>query len=431
MNVDEIKRIIVDQRAAIEEKFIFENIIEREFLEYCRKFIAHPNVFVLSGIRRSGKSVFSCLLVRGESFAYINFDDERLYGFEAKELNNVLEAFYGLYGDINYLILDEIQNVKGWELFVNRLRINKKVIVTGSNANMLSKELATYLTGRYVDFKVYPFSFREFLKYKNIEPDIYSTRSIAGIKNLLNDYIKTGGFPEVYSFGERFLISLYESIITKDVVLRYKIRYVKALKDMARLMITNYSSEVTFNKIKNILDVKSVHTVKNYFEYIESAFLIIKLERFSFKLKEQILAPKKVYVIDTGLIYSIGFQTGENKGKIIENVVAVELLRRKSHNPLIEVYYWKDHQQNEVDFVIKEKSKISQLIQVCYDIDDFKTKERELKGIKKASTELRCKNLLVITWEYEGEEESSEGNIVYKPLWKWLLQNPFPQPERS
>lgn len=420
MKIDEIKRIITDQKEAIEEKLSSENIIDREFLNYCKRFTTHPNVFLLSGVRRSGKSISSYLLFRGQKFAYINFDDERLYGLEAKELNNVLEAFYSLYGNVKRVILDEIQNIKGWELFVNRIRENKIVIVTGSNANLLSKELATYLTGRYVDFTIYPFSFREFLKYKNVAPNIYSTRSIAQIKNLLNEYIKTGGFPEVYKFDKKFLLSLYESIITKDVVLRYKIKYVKSLKDLARLFISNFSSEITFNKLKNILLVKSVHTVKNYFEYLESSFLVFKLERFSFKLKEQVLAPKKVYIIDTGLVNAIGFQSRESQGRIIENIVAIQLMRKKAENPLLRIFYWKDHQQKEVDFVIKD-TKVKQLVQVCYDIEDYNTKERELKALIKASTELKCKNLLVITWDFEGEEKIKSRKIIFKPLWKWLL----------
>jgi len=422
MEVEEIKRIVRDQREDLEEKLSSGDIIEREFLGYCKQFIAHPNVFLITGIRRSGKSVFSCLLFRGQPFAYINFDDERLYGFAARELNKVLEAFYGLYGDVKNIILDEIQNVEGWELFVSRIRENRKVIVTGSNANLLSREMATRLTGRYVEFAVYPFSFREFLKYRKTEADVYSTRSIAQAKNLLREYIKTGGFPEAYKFGEKFLVSLYESILTKDVVLRYRVRYVKSLKELAKLLITNFASEITFNKLKNILGVKSVHTVKNYFEYLELAFLAARLDRFSFKLKEHVLAPKKTYSIDTGLANAVGFQTNRNDGRLVENIVLVELLRKKSENPRLEVFYWKDHQQNEVDFVIKEGPKIRQLVQVCYDPSDFRTKERETKSLIRASAELKCKNLLAVTWDYEGEETAGGKKIAYLPLWKWLLQ---------
>lgn len=421
MNAEELKRIIVDQREALEEKMSSEKIVDREFLGYCRKFVAHPNVFLISGIRRSGKSTLSYLLYKGQNFAYINFDDERLYGLEARDLNNVLEAFYGLYGDVKNIVLDEIQNVGGWELFVNRIRESKKVIVTGSNANLLSKELATHLTGRYVEFTVYPFSFREFLKYKNAEPDVYSTKSIAKTKNLLGEYIKTGGLPEVYKFGEAFIVSLYESIITKDVVLRYRPKYVNSLKELARLMITNFSSEITFNKLKNVLNIKSVHTVKNYFEYLENAFLVIKLERFSFKLKEQVIAPKKIYAIDTALINAIAFKVRETEGKIIENVVAIELMRKKSENGTLEIFYWKDYQQNEVDFVIKERQKVTQLIQVCYNTNELNTKERELSALEKACRDLKCGNLLVITWDYENVEWYKGKEIKFVPLWKWLL----------
>ena len=422
MQVEELKKIITDQKEAFEEKMSSGSIIERDFLEQCKKYVARPNVFLLTGVRRCGKTVASYLLFKGNAFARINFDDERLYGLEAKELNKVLEAFYGLYGDVDNIILDEIQNVDGWELFANRMRENKKIIVTGSNASLLSKELGTRLTGRYVDFTAYPFSFREYLMYFNETPDIYSTKSIAQIKNRLQDYIKAGGFPESYAFGEKALISLYESILTKDIVLRYNIKYIKSLKDMSRLLVANFSSEMTFNKLKNVLGLKSAHTVKNYFEYFESAFLFFKLERFSFKLKEQIIAPKKIYVIDTGLINAVGFQVGKNDGRFIENIVAIELMRKKSENPLIDVFYWKDYKQNEVDFVIKGREKIMQLIQVCYNIDSYGAKERELKALLAASKEFRCKNLLVITWDFEAEEKFNGMRIIYIPLWKWLLQ---------
>lgn len=424
MDIDEIKGIIIDQKEEIEDTFGKKRIriIEREIPkgELIRS-LEHPNILAVLGVRRCGKSILSHLLLRGRKYGYINFDDERVFGIEAKDLNKVLQAFYELYGtDLEYLILDEIQNVAGWELFANRLRRTKKVILTGSNAKLLSGELATHLTGRYVDFTLYPFSFKEFLELKGLKPDIYSTKSIAELKNALREYIKTGGFPEAHIFGRGIVTRIYEDIIHKDIILRYGIKNKKTFSDIARYLVSNFSSEFTFSKLKDITTIKNVHTAKNYAGYLESSYLILIVKRFTFKLKEQMLAPKKVYCIDTGIINSIAFKFSEDIGKMMENLVAVELHRRKSYYGEAEVYYWKDYQQREVDFVLKEGETVKELIQVSYASGENDIKEREITALLKASQELRCKNLSVITWNFEGEI----GKIKCLPLWKWLLGAP-------
>lgn len=426
MNLEELKRIIIDQKEEIEDTFKKKGIIEREIpKEELIRSLEHPNILAVLGVRRCGKSILSHLLLRGRKYGYINFDDERLFGIEAKDLNNVLQAFYELHGtDLEYLILDEIQNVAGWELFANRLRRTKKVILTGSNAKLLSGELATHLTGRYVDFTLYPFSFKEFLELKGIKPDIYSTKSMAELKNALREYIKTGGFPEAHIFGRGIVTRIYEDIIHKDIILRYGIKNKKTFSDIARYLVSNFSGEFTFGKLKDITTIKSVHTAKNYAGYLESSYLILIVKRFTFKLKEQMLAPRKVYCIDTGIINSIAFKFSEDIGKVMENLVAVELHRRKSYYGEAEVYYWKDYQQREVDFVLKEGETIKELMQVSYASSESDIKEREITALQKASQELKCENLSVITWDYEGEI----GKIKCLPLWKWLLGVPvFPK----
>ncbi|MDT7907472.1 MAG: ATP-binding protein [Candidatus Calescibacterium sp.] len=370
-----------------------------------------------------------------KNLPYINFDDERLFDFTSKDFDLLLQAFYELYGDFDYVVLDEPHNIQGWELFVNRLRRTKKVIITGSNSNLLSGELATHLTGRYIDFTLFPFSFREFLKFYDFSlspEDAYSTKKEAQVKKFLDDYLSAGGFPERLIFGREILVRIYSDIIEKDILTRYKIKKKKTFKELTRYLISNFSSEISFNKLKNIFGIKDVHTLKNWISFLESAYLIFILERFSFKLKEQFIAPKKVYCIDTGLAGVIGYKLMEDKGKLMENLVAVELLRRKSYwNNSWEIYYWKDHQQNEVDFVIKEGKDVVQLIQVCYDIEMYKTKEREIKSLLKASKELRCDNLTIINWDYYGEEEvqnqlekgkKSKKFIKFIPLWRWLIE---------
>ncbi|UCF08497.1 MAG: ATP-binding protein, partial [Thermoplasmata archaeon] len=327
-----------------------------------------------------------------------------------------------LYGDIEHIVLDEIQNVEKWELFANRMRRTKKVIITGSNSQLLSGELATHLTGRYIDCRLYPFSFREYLKYKQYKPQkVHTTREKAKLKKFLNEYLKLGGLPEVHIIGKGILPRIYEDIITKDIVLRYGIRKREELKNLARYLVTNFSNEISYSKLSRILDIRHVSTVSNWISYLEQAFLIIKLERFDFKLKRQFVAPKKVYCIDNGIVSSVGFGLSENTGRIMENTMAVDLLRKVAIEPALEVYYWKDHQQNEVDFVVKKGPKVEQLIQVTYANEKREINERETKSLIKASKELRCKNVFIITWDYEDEEIIDKKTIKYIPIWKWLM----------
>ena len=427
MEIEKIKKIISDQKEDIETFFKNEKIIKRDVdLKVLRKFLSHPNVLVISGVRRSGKSVLALQILEKEKYGYLNFDDERLAGFTSGDFNKVLEVFYELEGDLNYFIFDEIQNIKNWELFINRLRRTKKVIVTGSNAHLLSGELATHLTGRHINFTLYPFSFNEFLKYRGEEfkdRDFYSTKKIAQIKRSLNDYVAIGGFPEIYRFGKAIIGNVFEDILTKDILVRYKIKNQSAFKELANYSVSNFSQEISYSKLSHIFGIKDVHTVKNYISYLTSTYLIFVLNRFSFKLKQQIIAPRKVYCIDTGLINHLAFQFSENSGNLIENVVYLNFLHHQSYfTETGKVYYWQDHSQREVDFVVKKGRNITQLIQVCGDLKKSQTKEREIKSLLAASQDLMCDNLVIITWDEEGEEEFKGKKIKFIPLWKWLLE---------
>lgn len=426
MNVDEIKRVVADQREELEEIFRRERIIERTApTEKLLKALSHPNILAILGVRRCGKSILSHLLLKEKRHGYINFDDERLANLSTKDLDRALQALYELEGDLEYLLLDEIQNVPKWELFVNRLRRTKRVVITGSNAKLLSGELATHLTGRYVDFVLHPFSFEEFLRMKGIEisrEDLYSTKKIAEIKRVLQDYMRVGGFPEVSKFGRIIISRIYEDIITKDVLLRHGIRKERDFKDLARYLVSNFSREATFSKLKNMFGIKNVHTVKNYVDYLTTAFLVFTVERFSFKLKRRMIAPKKVYCVDMGILNTIASRFSEETGRLMENLVFLELLREKSYaqNPC-EIFYWKDHQQREVDFVFKDGMKVKQLIQATYASGRDEIERREIEALMKASDELKCRNLLLITWDYE-KELNLKKKIVCMPLWKWLLK---------
>ncbi len=418
----DFKSIIKEQREELEKIEKEEKIVERTNLEKSKESLKYPNILAILGIRRCGKSIFSYLLAKQHKFAYINFDDERLSGLKSEDLNKILESFYEIYGDIEFIILDEIQNVDNWELFVNRLRRTKKIILTGSNSKLLSGELSTHLTGRYLDRLLFPFSFKEFLKLRGFkENKVYTTQEKAEIMKFLQEYLEIGGFPEAYKLGKGMISRIYEDIVTKDILLRHNITKKEEIKKLARYLITNSSEEITYSKLARIFNIKHVSTISNWISYLENVFLIFKLEKFDFKLKQQFIAPKKVYCIDCGLINSIGFKFSENKGKIIENEVALELQRRKSIDKNLEVYYWKDYLQNEVDFVLKKDKKIESLIQVSYINSKEEVKEREINSLIKASKELKCKHLLIITWDYESEEKFELGKIKFVPIWKWLL----------
>lgn len=427
MDIERIKNIIVEQKEELVDFFKREKMIEREVeLKQLQKFLAHPNVLVITGPRRAGKSILAITLFAGKNYGYLNFDDERLAGFNSDDFNSVLEAFYDLNSsDVEYLIFDEIQNISNWELFINRLRRTKKIIITGSNANLLSGELATHLTGRHLETILYPFSFREYLVARKIEikkEDIYSTKKISKIKNQLQNYLDDGGFPETLLFGHAMVNKIYDDVITKDILLHYGVRNKKALRELANYIVSNFGKDLNYRKLGNVFAIKNVHTVKNYVEYLRKSFLIFILEKFSYKLKQQYITSKKVYGIDTGLVNSVAFQFSENSGRLMENAVLIDLMRRKNYFKLFtDVYYWSDFTNREVDFVIKKGAKIIQLIQVCQDLTNIETKEREIRALLLASKELRCNNLLIITANEEKIEKIEGKKISYIPLWKWLL----------
>jgi hypothetical protein len=424
-----LKQIIVDQKEELKSVFEKEKIIDREVLNKYSAILKSGLIKVITGPRRAGKSILCYQLLKTKNFAYINFDDENLAGLKTEDLNVVLKAFYEIYKEPKFILLDEVQNIEKWELFVNRLkRQGFNLVVTGSNAKLLSKELATHLTGRHFSLELYPFSFREFLQFRDLkyQREYFTTKETALIKKELENFLSGGGFPESLKEPnpKRYLSSLYSTILTKDTILSHKIRHIKTMQEFANYLISNFSCKVTFNKLKNIFSLKSTHTAQDYLHFLEECYLIFLIERFSFKAKEKIIAPRKVYAIDTGIINVVSFSGSKNIGRLYENLVAIELMRRKTLSPSLEIYYWQDYSAKEVDFVLKEGPRIKQLIQVCYDIENYDTKIRKLKSLIKAGREIKAgsSNLLVITSDYEGEEKFDNKTIKFIPLWKWLLE---------
>jgi predicted AAA+ superfamily ATPase len=414
-----MKNIVLGHKAERDELLKTE-YVQREGSQKARESLKNNLVKVIVGPRRAGKSVFAIQMLEGMDFAYLNFDDERLIGIT--DYDDLLKAIRQVYGETKTVLFDEIQNLPNWELFLNRLhRRGFNLVITGSNSRLLSRELATHLTGRHIQFQVLPFSFPEFLKVRNFQTDeTLELKERQGmVLNLLNEYLHKGGYPEVLLKNvdpESYISTLFESILFKDIVKRYNVRYAKKLYDLGLYLVTNHSNEFSYTKLKNALAFKSVHTVENYTEYLAETFMIFTIERFSHKVKEQIRSPKKVYAYDTGVITAVKFKTAPDIGRIAENLVAIELQRRGR-----EVYYFKTKDGKEVDFAVREGLVIGQLIQVCYDVDSSATKKRETTALVKASGETKCSNLLILTWDFEASETVANSKIQYLPLWKWLL----------
>ncbi len=413
-------RVIALAHKAERDKLSNGVYVPREGLSSARQNMENDLIKVIIGPRRAGKSVFAMQLLKGIDFAYLNFDDERL--LDVTDYDDFIKAIRQVYGETNYLLFDEIQNLKDWELFLNRLQRNGfRIVITGSNAHLLSRELSTHLTGRFLQFQILPFSFKEFLHAKSFQIDdtLELKERQGSLLGYLDKYINIGGFPEVVTKHvepRSYLPTLFESILFKDIAKRYNVRYSKKLYDLGYYLITNHSCQFTYTRLKKILDFRSVHTVENYVKYISEAFIVFVVDRFSFKLAEQIKSPKKVYSYDTGMAKSVRFAVTPYTGKFIENIVAIELLRRD-----IEPYFYRTRNGKEIDFVIKKGSDINQLIQVSYDISEYATKKRELNALVKAGQELRCDNLTVITWDHCGEDLVDEQKVSFLPLWRWLL----------
>ncbi len=411
-----IRDKLIIQRRELDNK-LQEKYLERDVDK--RKF-ENDLIKVIIGPRRAGKSFFAMHIMNDLGrFAYVNFDDEQLSSL--KNYDNLIAELESLYDKPTYLFFDEIQNLPKWELFVNRLhRQGYNLILTGSNSKLLSKELATHLTGRHTVINIFPLSFKEYLKKEAKE--LTSTEK----KAKLSSYVLFGGYPEPLIKNldyTDYLSTLFNSILYRDIVKRFKIRFPDIIENISYQLISNIAKEFSYNSLAKIGNLKSVYTVEKYLSYLEESFIFFKVNKFSYKVREQISSNKKIYCIDNGFIYAKAFKLSPDIGRLYENTVAIELLRRFGND----FYYWKNPQQEEVDFVIKEGLKISQLIQVCYDISNIDTKKREIRSLLKAGRELNCNNLLIITEDYEAEEQAEwfgmKGKIMFIPLWKWLLEN--------
>jgi predicted AAA+ superfamily ATPase len=411
-----LRDVILLQKREIERQ-LQERYVEREV--DLQKF-SHDLINVIVGPRRAGKSFFAMHAVGGlGSFGYVNFDDERL--IQLDDYDELVAILDSLYKKPKHLLLDEVQNLPKWELFINRLqRQGYLLTITGSNAHLLGSELATHLTGRHVQVVLFPFSFSEYLC--TLTRDLTRREKAEGLRQ----YIEMGGYPEplLKDINRReYLTTMLRSILYKDIVARHRIRSPQGLEDLVTHLMSNVAREYSYNTLKQVTRFRSVHTVEKYLRHLEEAFLFFSIRRFSFKVREQVRSSRKVYCTDNGLVTSTSFRFSADLGKLYENIVAIALHKRAMSGEL-EVYFWKSPQQEEVDFVVKRGLQVTQLIQVCQNLDDPKTKEREVRSLLKASKKLNCGDLLVLTESSEREEEASwygmNGRIRFMPLWRWL-----------
>ena len=383
---------------------------------------------VVIGVRRSGKSTLchKVLMERGIRYGYVNLDDDRLADMKTEDLNTVLSCVYQLYGtDIPYLVLDEIQDVDGWYLFVNRLlRTDLHIFVTGSNAKLLSGELATHLTGRYNEIHLFPFSFSEYCQYHHVDTQGITTKAEAERKRAFMDYIHDGGFPEMQGLRNKraYVQSLIEAILRKDIQKRFKIRNIEALRKLAHHLINNACQEINYDEMSELLGIAD-KTAKKYIDYLSQAFLIQLLTRHSFKSRERV-RNQKAYIVDAGLQGNRdNVLAPENLGWRLENVVYIELLRRGAQD-FLDIYYHKPTPRaKEIDFVVCDQSKTVELIQVAYEIDSVKAYDRETSSLIKASAALSCNRLTLIAFTQTRDVEIEGKTIHIISALEWLLNS--------
>lgn len=389
-----------------------------------------PIAQVVIGVRRSGKSTI-CHKVLSQNhihYAYVNLDDDRLLELKTSDLNTLLDCIYQIYGqDISYILLDEIQNVDGWHLFVNRLlRTGFHVFVTGSNAKLLSSELATHLTGRYNEIRLFPFSFSEYCIYNHVNMQGTTTKVKAGLKAAFTEYLINGGFPELIHIHNKraYVQGLIDTVITKDIKQRFHLRHIEALHLIANHLISNACQEINYDDLTKLFGIGSSTTTRKYVSYLVQAFLIVQIHKFSFKSRIR-LRESKGYVVDTGLIANrTDAFLPDNYGWRLENIVYVELLRRAA--PLFhDIYYYKPTSRSkEVDFVICEQGHVIELIQVAYDVENPATRKREVAALIQASEALHCERLTLLAFT-ESEDVTIKRHIIrFRPVIGWLLARP-------
>ncbi|MBN1389408.1 MAG: ATP-binding protein [Candidatus Thermoplasmatota archaeon] len=417
MNRKGLEEIVLEQRVQFD--IIKEGTIERDILFEIKELVETPFITIISGVRRSGKSTLLKLIKRAfykdDDVHYFSFEDERLFDFAINDFNILLETFLKINGEKNIFFFDEIQNIRGWEVFIRRMHDRgSKVYITGSNSSMLSREMGTRLTGRFVKIELFPFSFKEYLRFRDLPSEGFERTEIrAKIKGAFDEYLEIGGFPEfVQTREKRFLRDLFDSIVYRDIIARYNIIDERPLKEMIMYIFSNYSNDLNISRLKRDLGLGSLNTVKSYVQFMVNSYLAFITFSYDPSVRKQLHTKKRIYVIDQGLIDTISFRFSQDQGRLLENLVLVELKRRGN-----EVYYFRD--RYECDFLIREGYEVTSAIQVTTSIgqDD----KRERMGLLEALKRNELDQGTILTEEQEWEETIEGKLIKVEPIWKWLL----------
>jgi len=415
---DQIKALLLEQFDAFWQ---YEIGTIRNQLSKIEQAASLPHAVIISGLRRAGKSTLLAQMahrIGQEQFYYLNFEDDRFINFQADDFNDLYQVLVEVFGQRKIFIIDEIQNIPGWEHFVRRFMDQGfKFYITGSNAALLSRELGTRLTGRYVPIELFPFSFNEFLTFRNDSiPSIgrMTTVETAQLRRALDDYLLLGGVPDALKYPEMQLLrTLYDDILYRDIATRYRIEAVSVLKELAFTLMSNPAGQISYNKLKNRFRLGSVNTIKNYINYLENSWLIFTVNIYDFSIKRQQIAPKKIYGIDLGLINAIGFQFSPNTGKLLENLVYLALRRRYN-----EIYYYISPENYEVDFYLPD---VRQLIQVTQHMDDPGTRQRELRAINAAVQNIKVEQALILCENNEEQQVMGGVPVSTRSIAEWLL----------
>lgn len=363
---------------------------------------------LITGPRRVGKSTQALLMLRNKNFAYLNFDSQQL--LDNWDANLVMRTLDDVYPGYEYLLLDEVQNLPDWDLWVSELyRMGKNMVITGSNAKMLSSEMATVLTGKYIQVEMLPFSLEEFFDWNKLELHVLREENKTDASVLIDDYLRNGGYPEVVASRQltrSYLDTLFDSIVWKDVAKRHNVRNITDLNDLALYLVSNFCNPLSANELTEELGFSSVNTTKKYLDYLHEPYLFYYLPRYNNKLRLMKKAPRKVYVVDNGFVEAKAFSLSDNLGRLLENQMFVELIRR-GYNTDKTIFYYRSRNDKEVDFVLRNGPHITQLVQVCYDLGSPKTEKREVDALLECAGELNCDNLLIVT---NAEQRTIEKN---------------------
>lgn len=405
-----MKNILLNQRQE-RDNLLSHPYLSRHTNHDFEGLLSSKQIKLITGPRRSGKSTQALLMLRGKNFAYLNFDDTALLSRWDEEL--VMAMLSDVYPGYEYLLLDEVQNLDNWDLWVSKLyRNGVNMVIIGSNAKLLSSEMATVLTGRYLQVQMYPFSLGEFFDYFQLHPSRSEVKT-QQLKQAQDDYLRNGGYPETMearSITQSYLSTLFDSIVWKDVAKRHKVRNVTDLNDLAMYLVSNFCNPLSYNDVATDLGLSSVSTTKKYMGYLNEPYLFFYLPRYNNKLKLMKKAPQKVYLVDNGFVAAKAFSLSENLGRLLENQVFVELLRR-GYDTEKSLFYYRSRNDKETDFVTRNGNRIESLIQVCYDLSSPKTEKREVDSLIECAGELKCDNLYIITWDEERTIEK-DGYVI-------------------